>query len=106
MSHGILVGDRTHGQGLSVERDRRGTGIQRRHRLVGGEVLDRPLTDQKDGVDQREQQQIERDAPQIDPGIADGAGRMSGEAAHQGHGDRDAGGGGEEILYRKTHWVR
>ena len=122
----FLRGDRAHRQGLGRRRrpasvtgvalvvlERLAGGIelglvvlghlQRRHVLVGVEVLDHALADQEHGEDQRDRQQhVERDAGQIDPGVADGLGRVAGETADQGDDDDDAGGGGEEVLHRQA----
>ena len=115
----FLRGDRTHGQGLGLRRGRLRHGIalvvlerlaggielgivvfrdfQCRHVLVGVEILDGALTHQEHGKDQRERQQdLQRNAGQIDPGVADGGGRVADKAADQRDDDDDAGGGGEE----------
>ena len=121
----FLRGDRAHGQGLGRLRNGFGHGIalvvldrlassvelghvvlgglHGRHVLVGIEVLDDALADQEHGIDQRDRQQhIERDAGEIDPGVADGLGRVAGETADQRDDDDDAGGGGEEVLHRQA----
>jgi hypothetical protein len=77
--------------------------FQRRHVLVGGEVLDHALARQKQREDQRQRQQNPGGgAEQVRPGIADAGRRMARKAANQGDDDDDAGGGGKEVLHRQA----
>ena len=125
----FLRGHRPHGQGLRPRRggigdDRAGgvpdrlagavepgrlvvDGLQRSHVLVGGEVLDAALADQDERVDQgNRQQDVQRDAREVHPGVADARRRMAREAADQRDGDGDAGGGGKEVLHREREHLR
>ena len=75
--------------------------------LVGAEVLDHPLGDQKHGKHQADgQQQVEAAPGQIDPEIAQGRGLIPGDAPHQGRGDGDAGGGRNEVVKGQPHHLR
>ena len=52
------------------------------------------------------QQDVQHAAGQIDPEVADGARRTPREAADQRDGERDAGGGGDEVVHRQPGHLR
>ncbi len=70
----FLGGDRSHGQGLC--------GVfQRGHVLIGGEILNHPLTDQNHREHQRQRQQhVKRNPRQVNPGVADVLRGVTGES--------------------------
>ena len=95
-----LRGDRADRDGLLGAFQRRGLDI-------GAQRLRHALPDQEQRVDDADRQQhIERAARHIDPEIADGAHRGTGEAADQRHRERDAGRGRQEILVRQAEHLR
>ena len=74
---------------------------------AAGEGLRHALPDEHQRADDAERQQhVERDAHQIGPEIADGLRRPPREAAHDGDGDRDAGGGRQEVLHGEAEHLR
>ena len=75
--------------------------------IVGLEVLDHPLGDQKHRKHQADgQQQVEAGAGQIGPEIPQGRGLIPGNAPHQGRGDGDAHGRREEVVRGQGHHLR
>ena len=75
--------------------------------VVGLEILDHALRDQEHGEDEADgQQQVIGHPHEVHPEIANGLGRVPGDAAHQGGGDGDAHGGGSEVVERQPHHLR
>ena len=84
-----------------------GVGIEDLGGGVGLEVLDDALRDEEEGEDQTERgEQVVSDADGIDPEVADGLGGVAGDAAHEGGGDGDAGGGRGEVVNRQCDHLR
>ena len=92
----LLDGDLRGGRALAIDL----LGALERGRVdIGAEVLRHALPDEDQrGDDRQRQQHVERAAREVDPEIADGLGRGAREAADQRHGERDAGGGRDEVL--------
>ena len=81
--------------------------VQGMHDRVGVEVLDHALRDE----DQRDhdadgQQDVERAARQVDPEVAQVLRAAAGQAAHQCHRQRDARGGGDELVKGQAGHLR
>ena len=71
--------------------------------MIGGEVLNDPLADERHRQHKRQgQQQIGGNAVQIYPEVADGSHGMARKCTNQGKQHRDAGGGRKEILHRQA----
>ena len=81
--------------------------LERRRIDISAKVLRNALPDEKDrGDDRQRQQHVEGAAGEIDPEIADGLGRSPRKAANKRDGERDTGGGRDEILGGETHHLR
>ncbi len=76
-------------------------------RIIGLEILDHPLGDQEEGIEQADRQkQIEIHPHQVHPEVADGLCGTAGNAPHQGGGDGDPRSGGNKIMERQPHHLR
>ena len=71
------------------------------------EVLDHPLLhEQQRQHETHRQEDVERAAREVDPEIAEPAGRLARDAAHERHGDRDAHRRRHEVVKRQLRHLR
>ncbi len=76
-------------------------------RIVGLEILDHSLGNEKEGVDKGDrQQQIKIHADKINPEIADGTSRMPGDTSYEGRSYGDSHGSGDEVMEHEANHLR
>ncbi|KAG0763588.1 hypothetical protein G6F22_018396 [Rhizopus arrhizus] len=82
-------------------------GFHRLHVLVGAEVLDHALADERQRQHEGQgQQHIQRAADHVGPEVADGGRAVPRQPADQREQDGDAGGGRDEVLHRQRQHLR
>ena len=102
---GFLRGDRTLGDGLGGDGlgfavgAGDGLGFDEFGGVVGAEVLDDTLGDEREGEDEGDRGEDPEDgAGHVDPEVAEGPGFAAGNTADERDGERHADGGGPEVM--------